>query len=367
MAAHTAADYEALGLYDPAQPDAAKKLELLDYLVGLGATPADLIAYRDELPGLATVLVVRGGPALTVADAAERAGIQRDKLLRVMRAAGFPAPRAEDRAVSEQLAELVSGMEAAEAVFGEDAVLQFIRVMGSAAARLANAMVSMFLVNVEHRARDADTVGLALARANAEASALLPTVNTGIDILLRQHVIAARRTTVDDPAEAGFESQPMCVGFVDLVGSTALAQRLSIGELGALLTAFEHIVADSVTAHRGRVVKLIGDAVLYTADDERSVCQIALELTDALRDHPDLPPVRAGVAGGPVLLRDGDVFGPVVNLAARAVKAGAASEVVAPGSLARAAGLAAEPLGTHQLKGIDDEVELFRVRAPIER
>jgi len=62
-----------------------------------------------------------------------------------------------------------------------------------------------------------------------------------------------------------------------------------------------------------------------------------------------------------VLLRDGDVFGPVVNLAARAVQAAPAGEVVAPATVAAAAGIRAEPLGQHQLKGFDDEVELCRL------
>jgi hypothetical protein len=60
--------------------------------------------------------------------------------------------------------------------------------------------------------------------------------------------------------------------------------------------------------------------------------------------------------------RNGDVFGPVVNLAARAVKVAAAGEVVAPVALASAAGIEAEPLGSHQLRGFDDDVELCRLR-----
>ena len=71
--------------------------------------------------------------------------------------------------------------------------------MGSAMARLADAIVSAFLVNVEPGVRDEDPVGLGVARANAEAVKLMPTVNATLDILLRQHVIAARRTILDDP------------------------------------------------------------------------------------------------------------------------------------------------------------------------
>lgn len=354
-------EFEALGLYDPGAADAAERLELLEYLVGLGASDEDLLDYRDELPGLATVLAVRGGPALTAAQAAERVGVPVEKLRRVMRAAGFPEPGPDDRVVSEQFAGIVQAMAAAEDVFGEEAVLQLMRVMGSAMERLASAMVSMFLVNIEPRAREEERSTIALARANAEAAGLVPTANNGLDILLRQHIIAARRSAFGDPSEAGFETQLLSVGFVDLVGSTALAQRLSIGELGALLTTFEHVVADSVTSQGGRVVKLIGDAVLYTANNEAAACAIALELTGALDDHPIVPQVHAGIASGAVLLRDGDVFGPVVNLAARAAKAAGPGEVVAPGPVATAAGVAAEPLGRRELKGIVEHVGLCRL------
>ena len=172
-----------------------------------------------------------------------------------------------------------------------------------------------------------------------------------------------RGSILDDPV-AGYESQRMCVGFVDLVGSTALAQRLSTRELGTVLTEFEHVAADTVTSAGGRVVKLIGDEVLYTASDEASACTIALNLATTFTDHPVVPAVRAGVAGGDVLLRDGDVFGPVVNLAARAVKVAAAGEVVAPVAVAVAAGIRAQMMGRHQLKGFDDDLELCRLLAP---
>lgn len=360
----TAAQFEALGVYERRGLHAPHQLQLLEYLVSLGATADDLVAYRDELPGLATVLAIRGGEGMTVSEAAQRTGIRREKLLQINRAGGFPEPGPDDRVMGEQFAGLAAGMAAAEAVFGEDAVLQLVRVMGSAMARLADAIVSAFLVNVELAVRDDDPVGLSVARANAEAVALLPTVNSALDILLRRHILGARRTILGDAAEAGYETQRMCVGFVDLVGSTALAQRLSSRELGGVLTTFEHLAADSVTALGGRVVKLIGDEVLYTAGDESSACTTALNLTATFADHPTVPQVRAGVASGDVLLRDGDVFGPVVNLAARAVKMAAPCEVVAPTAVAVAAGIKAEPLDQHQIKGFDDHIELCRLIAP---
>jgi class 3 adenylate cyclase len=60
-------------------------------------------------------------------------------------------------------------------------------------------------------------------------------------------------------------------------------------------------------------------------------------------------------------VRDGDVFGPVVNLAARAVKVAAPAEVVATAAIVSAAGARSEPLGEQRLKGIDGRIELRRV------
>jgi hypothetical protein len=114
MAKLTAAELEALGVYDSGARHAAQRLELLEYLVSLGATAEDLVAYRDD-PGLATVLALRGGGALTVAEAEERTGVPAEKLLRITRAAGLAEPGADDRAFSEQLAGLAAGMAAAPA------------------------------------------------------------------------------------------------------------------------------------------------------------------------------------------------------------------------------------------------------------
>jgi adenylate cyclase len=357
----TAAEFQALGLYDPDGPHAAQRLELLEFLTGLGATADDLLAYRDELAGLASVVVLRGGPAMTLAEAAERSELSEEKIRRVMRAAGFPERPPDEAAISEGFLAVAEGMAAAEALFGEAVVLQLVRVMGAAMARVADAMVSAFLVNVEPGVRGEDPVGLGVARANAEAVALLPGIVPALDVLLRQHIIAARRTILGDAADAGYETQQLYVGFVDLVGSTSLAQRLSTRELGAMLTEFETMAADTVTAAGGRVVKLIGDEVLYTAADAAAACAIARDLVATLAGHPVLPPARVGLAGGEVMLRDGDVFGPVVNLAARAVKEAAAGEVLASPGVVAAANVPSHALGERPLKGVGPAVELVRL------
>jgi class 3 adenylate cyclase len=356
-----AEDFQELGLYDPHAADASQRLELLRFVVGLGATADDLVEYRDQLAGLAFVLTLRSGPGLTLTEVAERASLDETKLLELTRAAGFPTPGPNDRVFIGGFAALGSSVAAAEAIFGADVVLQLVRVMGAAMARLADAMVSAFLVNVEPVARREDEVGLGVARANAEAVAILPIATQALDVLLRQHLLYAQRTTFVDAGEIGFETQELSVGFVDLVGSTPLAEETSIAELGALISEFEHLASDVVIEAGGRVVKLIGDEILYTTVDPELGCRIALQLVRTVPDHGGLPPVRAGLASGSVMLRDGDVFGPVVNLAARVVAEAGPGEVVVPAALAAKLGLRAVPLGPRHLKGFANAIELVRL------
>ena len=187
-------------------------------------------------------------------------------------------------------------------------------------------------------------------------------VAPALDALFRQHLLAAQRDVLPDEDLVGYETQRLTVCFVDLVGSTELAQTLSMSELGSVLTTFEHLATDTVTAKGGRVVKLIGDEIMFSSPEPRSGCELALALCEIFNDHPTVPPVRAGVAAGPVMLRDGDAFGAVVNLAARLVKTAAPGEVVVTADVATLAGLESEDLGPHRLKGIVDELDLRRLR-----
>jgi class 3 adenylate cyclase len=353
-------EFEALGLYDPQHEHAALRLELLNLLVERGATVDDLLGWHDRLPGLAAVLALRTGPPMTVGEVAAAAGLTTDDVRRVMRVAGFVDPDPQARLFGPEIAQLAAGLSAVSGLFGEEALYQMLRVLGSAMARVADAVVSAFLVNVEPAARREDPVGLGVARANLAAAELLPMVTAALDVLFRQHLVAAQRTVLDEEDLIGYETRRLVVGFVDLVGSTELGERLSVADLGAVLTAFEHLAADTVTAHGGRVVKLIGDEILFTASEPAPACTIAIELATAAREDPRLPAVRAGLASGPVMFREGDVFGPVVNLAARVVKAAEPGEVLATAPVTDAAGVASSSLGLVTLKGIGD-VELRRV------
>ena len=155
----------------------------------------------------------------------------------------------------------------------------------------------------------------------------------------------------------------MAVGFVDLVGSTALSLRLPARDLGAALSEFESVASDVVTDLGGRVVKFIGDEAMFVVRNPEMALDIALGIADAFQEHPVLPPVRAGVAYGEVMTRDGDCFGPVVNLAARLVKAASPGAVVVSADLHERAGPSRQftRLGAHELKGFEKGAELFEL------
>ncbi len=86
-----AAEWERLGLYDPAEPGAAYQLELLEFLVDRGATVEDLLEYRDGLPGLTAVLALRGGRALTLPEVVAESQLDEAQVAAIVRAAGLPS------------------------------------------------------------------------------------------------------------------------------------------------------------------------------------------------------------------------------------------------------------------------------------
>jgi adenylate cyclase len=117
------------------------------------------------------------------------------------------------------------------------------------------------------------------------------------------------------------------VGFADLVGFTSLTRGMERDGLLALVDRFDAEARQRVTRGGGRIVKTIGDEVMFVAPDARAGAEIALDLA-AIEDVEGLPPVRVGLAHGDVLLRHGDVFGETVNLASRLVSLARPSTVL---------------------------------------
>ena len=183
----------------------------------------------------------------------------------------------------------------------------------------------------------------------------------------RRKLAAAVAQLADGGEAPGSGSQELTVGFADLVSYTRLSQRLEQRELGELVQRFEGLAADVITAGRGRVVKNVGDEVLFTAEDPRSAAAIALSLSERMAVDDLIPDVRVGLAHGPVLRRLGDVYGPTVNLASRLTALAQPGTVVTDAATARALdgqrGLALIPQRRRQVRGFGQVQPLLIARS----
>jgi adenylate cyclase len=330
----------------------------------LGATLDDL-AEPDlgSLPELAASIALWGGrERLTIDELVAECGIERGVVVRAWRAAGFPDPG--DRKVFHRRdVEVFQLLDVGADYLGEDRTEQLVRVLGAAAGRIAETLVSMFMVDIASDTLGRDPSGLELARANAQSVALIDSVTSGIDILVRHHLQRGfRRVSADPSAEVDLVTRS--VGFADLVDSTQWAQQFELGELSRLLRRFDSLVTEIVVAHDGRVVKLIGDEVMFIAHDPADATLVALALLEAIAADETLPNLRAGVATGAVVTRDGDYAGPVVNLAARAVKLASPDSVVVDEHTVVALDderFHAFALGEFNLKGFSNLMPLFQI------
>jgi class 3 adenylate cyclase len=192
----------------------------------------------------------------------------------------------------------------------------------------------------------------------------VPRMGLALDALFRHHLESARmnweRTDSGDLAQSG--GVRVGVGFTDLSGFTGLTESLSLPELSSLLTLFEEVADDIVRQHQARVVKYIGDAVMYVAVDAVSAVRVAQGLLAAAQMRG--MQARAGVAAGTVLALEGDYFGPVVNLAARLAAMAEAGEVMVTADVAERVGgdIETVALGAREVRGFTQAIEVARLR-----
>jgi class 3 adenylate cyclase len=355
-------DFERHGLYDPAMLNASDRLALLQFNVehGIGLDEMLEAQRSGRLAYVVADPIIRGeGPRLTISEAAERSGLLKEQVARMWRAAGFAEPGPEDRPFSETDLEVLPVLATAEDLFGTDVTLQLVRVMGSAMARVAEAEITAFGVQVSGQASSEGWTELDVARLHVDVlGPLLSQVAKALDMLHRRHLEIVSQRLAPNPFEEGADRRHLAVGFADLCGFTTLSGAMTPQDLSRAVAMFDAEASDLVTGEGGRVVKLIGDEVMFVAPDLESGCDIAFRLIGAFAAHPVLPPLKASVAAGEAVLFEGDYFGTVVNLAARLVALAESGEVVVPadGSEALESKWRVRTLGPRDLKGFADPV-----------
>src|SRR6202022_968688 len=119
------------------------------------------------------------------------------------------------------------------------------------------------------------------------------------------------------------------VGFADLSGFTSLTQLLTPAELSMLLNEFSATVSEVVHADGGRVVKFIGDEVMWVSSTPELLAKAAVDLVNHPKAREAHMQARAGPGYCQALAINGDYFGTTVNLAARLVGAAKPRQILA--------------------------------------
>jgi len=318
------------------------------------------VGEHQHLVDLLEVYLLGEEPTLTGNELAAEVGIEFETARRRWRSLGFtevggdvPAfthADLEALRLTERLAEL--------GFLQPDDESALVRSLGRSFARLAEWQMGLLAQRI-----DLDTMDVEEIRALMDE--IVPAIESLQSYVWRRHTLsvgarllaAAERDDVadedrdgaGDTGSAGAEGEVIGVGFADIVNYTRQSRSLSRSELTHLIDDFESRALEIVGSHGGRIIKTIGDEILFVADDAAGLARIGLELVGERESDADFPELRVGLAWGTAVSRLGDVLGPVVNIASRLTSTARPGRVLTDKALAE------------QLEG-EEEFRLRRVR-----
>jgi adenylate cyclase len=213
-------------------------------------------------------------------------------------------------------------LAAMRAIFADEDLLEAASVLGLAMSQVAASNVELFRRRVATQLPGGLRGNLdAVLRNAAMVDLMLPTVGVLLEQVHRRHLEAAVRGESVEAVEEAEGALPgqvdLCVGFADLVGFTAASETLQPMQVGEMAGALVRHAEEALPRHGARIVKTLGDAVMFTSADAPSGAAAAVALMERTASDAGLPALRIGLAFGPVLRRYGDVFGRTVNVASR--------------------------------------------------
>ncbi|MGW0854405.1 adenylate/guanylate cyclase domain-containing protein [Streptomyces sp. NPDC002690] len=288
-------------------------------------------------------VLLGGGRVWTRQEMAERSGVGAGRTAQIWRALGFPMVDEDARVFTEADVEALRAGERliAAGLITEESEIMMARALGHHLSRLAEWEVGTLWSWINRESEFTLDGG----KLMTHAATLLPEMEQLQQHVWRRHLAAYAERVLAEAAEAqeaartgsgvgepGFEAgaeggpvppyegaevRDRAVGFTDMVGYTRMTRGLGNAELVRVLDLFESLTGDVVAEGGGRVVKTIGDEVLFVCESASEAADTALELTARAAAEPRLPQVRTGLAHGAVLSRFGDVYGAAVNVAAR--------------------------------------------------
>jgi len=282
-----------------------------------------------------------------------------------------PAPESPTRGIEEDLlTTLVKGWSTVD----EEYTLRAARIFGDAARRAAEGWVALFAEAISEPVESKyTTLEEVVPRLLEPAAILSPLSPKLLSWLMERHLERVMNDLNIWRIERRLEHRgliparqehPPAVAFVDVSGYTRLTVDRG-DEYGARTSVRLGELAEAVVRRRGgRVVKLLGDGVLMLFESPCVAVEAVVELTRSML-KAGLPAAHAGIHAGPVVERDGDVFGSTVNIASRIANHAPAGTILV--SQPVVIGCPAledrfEPLGNVAISGLVDPMLLCRWR-----
>ena len=362
-------DFAAEGLLDGLQgKQREERLQLLEYLAAEGVELSEL--RRTTASGTVMFLpaerMISGEERYTVAEVAERSGIEVEFLLAQRRAMGLPIPDPNERVYTATDLEMAQMTTQGRAVgISDEELLELDRTLGRGLAQAAEALRAVPLRLVLEPGLSEQQLALRHAQA---VSQLYPMVAPLVTGLLALHIRNITQSEIMSAAERTGGRLPgsreVAVCFADLVGFTRLGEEVPPDELSNLAGRLEALAGDAAQPPV-RLVKTIGDAAMLTCAEPGPLLDATLGLLDAAEaEGEDFPELRAGMAIGPALSRAGDWFGRPVNLASRITQIARRGSVLAERGVHDSApdAYSWSYAGERRLHGIRDPVALVRAR-----
>lgn len=282
----------------------------------------------EQLSGFVDQIVDIGEVRYTRRQVADLARVDFELANRIWRAAGFPEVDEDVVMFTDEDVRVLGGIRDLlnKNIATQEMVLEISRAIGQISSRLAAAEVSVLQQHVEAPVVTPDGINPESAQETMRiATGALPFLEDALIHLWRRHLSAHSKRAL---VSASADRPERCVGFVDITNFSSESKGLETAELEDLINRFESIAFDVVSGHGGRIVKLIGDEVMFTVEEPLMGARIAVDLVDALDREPSIPRVRAGLSYGAVVDIAGDVFGQNVNLASRLTEAAKPGTVV---------------------------------------
>jgi adenylate cyclase len=248
-----------------------------------------------------------------------------------------------------------------------DQVVLVVRVLAEGLSRAAEVMRYTALSSIMRPgASEVDIAKASKGLVSQIAPMLGPMIQDMLFMQLR-HMMETEAVNAGERA-AGKPlpgAREVTVAFADLVGFTRLGEVVSAEELGQLASRLADLARD-VTAPPVRFIKTIGDAVMLVCPEPMPLLDTVLKLVEMVDSDNDFPRLRAGAASGMAVSRAGDWFGSPVNVASRVTGVARPGTVLVADSVWEAVSdtgqFQASFASSRRLKGIKNEVKLFRVR-----